>query len=189
MFDWIYGRRDDRQKASEIYGAVVAQARNPEFYTSYAVPDSIEGRYEMIALHLAIVLERLGAADVADEELRRSLVETFVTAMDDAMRELGVGDTSVVRNVKKAAGGLYERGLDYRAALANTEDPSALASVVARHVYASDGAALAVATAAVAAELATYTRRMADHLAGLSADRLRLGDLSFPDARNDGRGT
>jgi cytochrome b pre-mRNA-processing protein 3 len=67
MFDWIYGRRDDRQKASEIYGAVVAQARNPEFYTSYAVPDSIEGRYEMIALHLAIVLERLGAADVADE--------------------------------------------------------------------------------------------------------------------------
>lgn len=113
-----------RRKAGEIYGVIVTQARQPEFYAALGVPDTPTGRYEMIVLHLFLALERLRAQGEpdGDNSLTQAVLETFVTDMDDSMREMGVGDVGVGRRVRRAAAGFYERGRDYREALARADD-------------------------------------------------------------------
>ena len=172
MFTWLTKRSDKRRKAGELYGAVVAQARNPAFYRALGVADTPEGRYELIALHLVLALERLGQADVADEEMRRETLEAFVTDMDDAMREMGVGDVTVPKKVKKAAGGVYARGVAYRKALAETGD-GALGDALREYVYQGK-------PGTDVGPLATYVRASVAHLAAEKAEALRTGVVTFP---------
>lgn len=171
MFTWFAKRSQSKNTARQLYGAVVAQAREPGFYRDMGVADTPEGRYELLALHLVLLLERLGAGDVGDEELRREIVETFVTDMDDAMREMGVGDVNVPKKVKKAAGGVYARAGAYRAALANPDDTN-LASALRGYVY--QGAATADT-----GPLAAYVRRCVAHLAVVPPATLRTGAATF----------
>lgn len=117
MLNWLAKRADVARKAGNLYGAVVAQARQPSFYAGFDIPDTLEGRYEMIVLHLFLVLERLRQAAPDDTNLSRVLIERFVTDMDDCMREIGVGDFTVPKRVKKAAAVLYKRADAYRDAL------------------------------------------------------------------------
>jgi cytochrome b pre-mRNA-processing protein 3 len=171
MFTWLTKRAHSKRTARQLYGTVVTQAREPGFYRDMGVADTPEGRYELIALHLVLLLERLGAADVGDEELRREIVETFVTDMDDAMREMGVGDVNVPKKVKKAAGGVYARAGAYRAALAEPDDAS-LASALLGYVYQG-------AVTAETGPLAAYVRRCVAHLAAIPAATLRAGTATF----------
>lgn len=125
MFAWLKDRKNRRNVTDRLYDAAVTQSRSPVFYRDLGVPDSLEGRYELLVAHLFLAIERLRAAGQTQQELSRTLVERFVTDMDDTMRELGVGDTSVPKNVKTAAAGLLERTNAYRASLA--EGPEELA--------------------------------------------------------------
>jgi cytochrome b pre-mRNA-processing protein 3 len=172
MFTWLANRSPIKRKARDLYGAVVAQAREPIFYEAFGVEDTPEGRYEMIALHLALALERLGQPDVADEDLRRETYETFITDLDDAMRQMGVGDPTVPKRVKNAARGAYDRGVTYGLALAQP-DNEALNSALIAHVYNASE------TGPVDA-LATYVRRAASHLADIDPKALRAGEIKFP---------
>lgn len=135
MLDSLRTRAETRRKASEIYGAVVTQARSPRFYADLGVPDTPSGRYEMIALHLSLVLERLRPAGDHASALPRMLVEAFVADMDDSLRELGTGDLSVPKKVRRAAAGLYDRSTSYRTALALSDDKP-LRELLVEHVYA-----------------------------------------------------
>lgn len=118
MFAWFRQRKKHQRIADDLYGRIVAQAREPQFYGALGVPDSLEGRYEMVVAHLVLVIERLRADGAPHQNLARTLVERFVTDMDDSMRELGIGDTSVPKKVKGAAAGLVERTARYREAIA-----------------------------------------------------------------------
>lgn len=173
MFDWLIKRSASSSTARDLYGAVVTQARAPSFYVRLGVPDTAEGRYELVALHLVLLLERLGEADVADEALRRNLIETFIEDMDDSMREMGVGDLSVPKRVKKAAGGLYTRAEAYRAALAA---PDEAALVAALKVYLYIGR-----DEPQAGRCAAYVRAMAAGLRRQSGESLRSGRVVFED--------
>ncbi len=133
MFDWFKNRVQDRAKAQELYGAVVTLARTPGFYSRFGVPDTPEGRFEMVAAVLFLVMERLKTVPGA-EKLTQTTIEAFVTDMDDCMREMGVGDLVVAKRVKRAAAAFYERAGDYRAALAQPDD-TALAQALTRHVF------------------------------------------------------
>jgi cytochrome b pre-mRNA-processing protein 3 len=164
-------RAETRRKAGEIYGVVVAQVRQPAFYESYGVPDTPAGRYELLALHLHLVLERLRGVLPADAPLPRVLVETFVADIDDSLRELGTGDVAVPRRVRKATAGLYERATAYRAALAEADD--VLAAALAEHVYYD-------AAAPQAAELATYVRGAAARLQTSDDEAVMEGRFEFP---------
>lgn len=130
-----------RRKAGEIYGVIVTQARQPDFYVSMGVPDTPVGRYEMIVLHLFLVLERLRAQgdSEGDGGLAQAVLEAFVIDMDDCMREMGVGDVSVGRKVRRAAAGFYERGRDYREALSSA-DRQLLAQRLSAHILGREGA-------------------------------------------------
>jgi len=172
MLTWLSKRSQTKRKARDIYAAVVAQSRNPVFYESYGVADEPIGRYELIALHLILALTRLGQPDVGDEELRRQTLETFVTDLDDAMREFGVGDPTVPKRVKRAAGGAHIRNDAYAAAMADASD-DALVGALTEYVYVNEPAPYAAA-------LATYVRRAAAHLAALPASTLAGGTITFP---------
>src|SRR4051812_8796887 len=120
MLKWFNRRTETGRRARELYGAVVAAARRPIFYGPFGVPDTPEGRYELVALHLFLALEGIqDRCSVAERELVQRVIETFVTDMDDCMREMGVGDLAVGKKVKRAAAGFYERAADYRSGLAD----------------------------------------------------------------------
>ena len=172
MFTWFANRTGRRRQARELYGAVVAQARNPGFYRALGVADTQDGRYELVALHLVVLIERLGRPDIGDAPLRRETLEAFVTDMDDSMREMGVSDASVPRKVKKAAAGVYERARIYSEALAHADD-GALEAALGLHVYrAQPNSGIA--------PLARYVRATSVHLAAQSATRLKAGVVTFP---------
>ena len=114
MLRWLRQRAETSRKAEELYGSVVAAARQPDFYGALGVPDTPEGRFELVALHLFLALEGLRGKGAAAEALARRTIETFVIDMDDCMREMGVGDLTVPKKVKRAAAGFYERASIYR---------------------------------------------------------------------------
>jgi cytochrome b pre-mRNA-processing protein 3 len=164
-----------QRKAGEIYGAIVTQARQPDFYLNLAVPDTPVGRYELVVLHLFLVLERLRAGPDEGQILSRVLIETFVTDMDDSLRELGTGDLAVGRKVKRAAAGLYERSADYRAALA-AADETELARALGKHLpRATDDA-----DEGMNRVLARYMKRASAELAGLPVEQILSGEVVFP---------
>ncbi|GIL38621.1 hypothetical protein TMPK1_08580 [Rhodospirillales bacterium TMPK1] len=131
---------------------MVVLARAPRFYAELGVPDTVEGRFEMISLHVTLLLRRLHGVD-------RALADAVLSAMwidlDAAIRELGIGDLSVAKKMKLLASNFYGRAAAYDAALKNADDAE-LQSTLVRNVY--DGEA--PAPAAVAA-LAAYARDIA----------------------------
>src|ERR1700675_4042072 len=98
-------RAEFQRKAGEIYGAIVTQSRQPAFYARLGIPDTPTGRYEMVVVHLFLVLERLRGGGADAEAVAQVLVDAFVADMDDSLRELGTGDVGVPRRVKRAAAG------------------------------------------------------------------------------------
>lgn len=137
MFDWWKNRAQDRARAQKLYGAVVTLARTPSFYSEFGIPDTPEGRFEMVALALFLVLERLKSSS-RSQGLIQTAIEAFVTDMDDCMREMGVGDLVVPKRVKRAAAAFYERSGDYRTPLA-AKDAAGLAQALGRHAFAGAG--------------------------------------------------
>jgi cytochrome b pre-mRNA-processing protein 3 len=97
----------------------VAAARQEVFYARWAVPDTVDGRFDMIALHLFLVLERLKGEGQAVEDFRQVLTDTFFQDMDRSLREMGVGDISVGKKVRKMAEAFYGRVQAYAAALSS----------------------------------------------------------------------
>ncbi len=172
MLDFLNARTDMRRKAGEIYGAIVTQARRPAFYADLGVPDTPSGRYEMVVVHLVLVLERLRSVPAADADLPRLLVEAFIADMDDSLREMGTGDLTVPKKVRLAATGLYERSVAYKAALA-ASDGEDLEAVLREHTYAD-------ADAQFAPRLARYVRAAAAALTATDARQAATGSFEFP---------
>ncbi|MEM7778037.1 MAG: ubiquinol-cytochrome C chaperone family protein [Pseudomonadota bacterium] len=173
MLAWLKSNSTTHRAATDLYGCVVAQAREPVFYRDFGVPDTAEGRYEMIVLHMFAVIERLrNSAQTRDaERLARELTSVFVTDMDDNFREMGVGDLTVPRKVKKAAGALYDRTMAYRA-LAGDGDANGLAAALA------ENCGLGGATVNGAA-LAHYLKQLEQSLAEQPDASLLAGQVQF----------
>jgi cytochrome b pre-mRNA-processing protein 3 len=161
------------ESIAALYGAIVAQARHPAFYRSYGVPDTVNGRFEMIIVHLALVLSRLEAEDAGLRRLGQGLFDRFCSDMDANMREMGVGDLAVPRKMKAVGEAFYGRRRVYQAALMAPASDE-LGAALARNVYGS-------APAAAAAALAAYVRDAARRLAAKGAGDLQRGRPDFPD--------
>jgi cytochrome b pre-mRNA-processing protein 3 len=175
MLDSIKAHSEMRRKAGGIYGVIVTQARQRNFYARVGVPDTPSGRYELVVLHLFLVLERLRTGLDATHPLPRMLVEAFIADMDDSLRELATGDLTVPKKVRKAATGLYERSMSYRAGLA-ANDVDALAAVMLEHVFAGERRCEG------GLALAAYLREASAALDATQAERIVDGHIGFPPA-------
>ncbi|MEZ5775373.1 MAG: ubiquinol-cytochrome C chaperone family protein [Hyphomicrobiaceae bacterium] len=181
MFSWLIRDRSLKPSADQLYGASVAAARDPALFRGLGVADTIEGRFEILIVHLFVVLDRLRAEGEAGAELARALVERFFEALDDTMREMGVGDVTVPKKMHKAAGAFYGR-LDAYATAIRAASPEPLADALRRNVYGrdrADGPADGQADDRADA-LACHVRAMAATLATQPLDGLSRGVVVFP---------
>ncbi len=155
-----------------VYGMIVAQARSSAFYRDYGVPDTVAGRFDMIVLHLVLVLRRLRGVSNLVDPLGQQIFDRFCLDMDHNLREMGVGDLAVPKQMKGFAEAYYGRSDVYEAALANTVDGEPLVAAIARNVFGQAEVTLG------ARRLAAYMREAARQLAGQNPAG---GDLRFPD--------
>ena len=135
MLSRLFGRTKSGNRAvvDAVYGEIVAAARQPLFYAEWGVPDSPLGRYEMLSLHLFLVLHRLRAASAAGKGIAQDLTDEFFKDVEHSIRELGIGDAGVPKRMKKLARMFYGRVGAYDAALA-ADDMPALAEALRRNV-------------------------------------------------------
>jgi cytochrome b pre-mRNA-processing protein 3 len=166
--------RDRHEKARSLYGSIVTQARTRSFYAHWGVPDTAEGRFEMIVLHLVMVLRRLGQEGQAGQRLARALTEAFAVDLDDNLREMTVGDLAVPRHVKRAVGALHERHVSYGAALAAADDGPLAGAVQARLKAAGASGGLD------AGRICAYMRQVSQRLDLLPGAEVLAGRVAWP---------
>lgn len=172
--------RRDPQAATinALYGTIVAQARVPAFYLAFGVPDTPEGRFDLLVLHLALVCRRLGRAGGKEQASARALsqgvFDMFCRDMDHNLREMGVGDLTVPKTMRKLGEAFYGRLDVYDRALGSA-NPAELPAALARN---TQGPGAPVATAQ---RLAAYARAAAARLEALPIACFGDGKVSFPD--------
>ena len=171
----LFRRNPLREVAELAYRRIVEQARQPGFFVDLGVPDSVDGRFELIALHAFLYLRRLKREQPDSERLAQRFFDTMFTDFDRSLREMGTGDLSVGREVKRMARAFYGRIDAYERGLA--EDASALQEALARNLFGTVPAAPPDCLEAMAA----YLRREAEQLAPQPAAALLTGQFRFGD--------
>jgi len=168
-------RRSPKPTIAALYGAVVAQARCARFYQDYGVADTVLGRFDMIVLHAALLLRRMRAGDAAMQGLAQGVFDAFCLDIDHNLREMGISDQGVPRQMRRVGEAFYGRAQAYDAALGASGE-AALAQALARNVYAE-----APEPQVAALHLAAYVRHAVATLdQQLLADVAR-GVVRFPE--------
>jgi len=152
--------------ARELYAIMVEQSRLPVFYTDYGVPDTVEGRFDLLALHVGLLLRRLGSGDLA-----QALVDVMFADMDVNLRETGVSDIMIGRRVRKLAEAFYGR-LDVYARAVDSDDRAAMADALLRNLFRRDAHPRA-------ADVAAYAFGLAERLAATGDQTLSGGCLEL----------
>jgi cytochrome b pre-mRNA-processing protein 3 len=171
----IFGafRRKPHERAGfALYQAAVAAARDPWFYTALNVPDTLDGRFDLIALHAALLIHRLKGDAPPGPDLAQAVFDAMFSDMDHNLREMGL-DMGVGKRVRAMWEAFHGRALAYGAAL-DGDDRDALATAVARNVWRgatpSDDSVQA---------LTAYVRRQFAALRRASLDELATGRAAF----------
>jgi cytochrome b pre-mRNA-processing protein 3 len=165
-------RRTPHDTICALYGTIVAQARRPAFYLDYGVADTVTGRFELVVLHSALLLRRI-AGEPALQTVSRGLFDEFCRDMDHNLREMGVGDTAVPKQMKRMGEAFFGRRNAYEAALVAAPQEVALVEVLRRNVY--DGNEIAPV-----ARMARYLVATTLDLASQDTGAIARGKLSFP---------
>jgi cytochrome b pre-mRNA-processing protein 3 len=165
LLDRLFRPRPALAAGRALYVRAVEQSRSPALYSDLGAPDTVEGRFEIYSLHVVLLLDRLrGRGDIATE-VSQALFDAYVKALDNALREMGVGDLSVGRKMRKLGEAFYGRGKSYEAAFAALPDEAPLQALIARTVYAEGDADLAPRlTAYVLKERAALAVQPEEHL-------------------------
>jgi cytochrome b pre-mRNA-processing protein 3 len=166
------GRSLDRHAADLAYRRVVEQARQPIFFTDYGVPDTLDGRFELICLHAFFYLHRLRAERPRASRLCQKFFDRMFADFDRALREMGTGDLSVGKQVKRMVRAFYGRIRAYEEGLAG--DDSALGAALARNVFGT-----VPGRAPSPGAMAAYVRKTVAELHGQSVAELLTGYVLF----------
>lgn len=170
----LFKRKASRNSVRAVYGAIVAAARHEKPYAEWGVPDSVDGRYDMIVLHAVLVLERLSGGDADAQAFAQALTDEVFADMDRSLREMGVGDLSVGKKVRRMAEMFYGRAQAYRPLL-QAGDRAGLAEALGRNVFAG------AESAAGASLLADYSLTALAHLQERPIGPILSGTIEFPE--------
>lgn len=165
-------RRLPRSNIEAIYGMIVTQARQPLFYQDYDVPDTVNGRFDLLLLHLWMVLRRLRQVP-GGAEVSQALFDHFCGDMDDNLREMGVGDLAVPKRMQAFGEAFYGRSAAYDLAL--TDSREALAQALCRNIL--EGRRIKSAR-----RLADYAEAAIAQLAAASDAAVPAASWAFPHA-------
>lgn len=168
----LFRSRTHEESARTLYAGIVAQARRPEFYLDCGLADTVDGRFDLLVLHVFLVMHRLKQDRAETAELSQALFDVLFQDMDESLRELGAGDMGIGRRIKAMAEGFYGRTLAYERGL--EEGSEALEQCVLRNLYGSDGASAAQLRA-----VAGYISREVAALAAQDLALLTRGEVVF----------
>lgn len=169
MLKSLFRKRPSQSQGDPLYAAVAEQARQPAFYTALGVPDRIDARFELYTLHALLLILRLrdedGGEDGRGVDAAQSLFDSYVSALDNVLRELGVGDVSMAKKMRKLGEALYGRMTAYETPL-RAGDAATLSAGLARNVFESEDAerGAALARYALAAREGLVAQSFADIL-------------------------
>jgi len=172
LLDRLFRPRPALVAGRALYAGAVEQSRAPALYADLGAPDTVEGRFEVYSLHVVLLLDRMRGAGAAAAEVSQALFDTYVSSLDHALREMGVGDLSVGRKMRKLGEAFYGRGKSYEAAFAALPDTAELTALVIRTVYAD-------ADPEPAPRLVAYILGQRAALAGQPLDRLLAGEVDW----------
>lgn len=173
----LFGRRRHERAGFELYTAAVGAARDPYIFETLGVPDTLDGRFDIIGLYVFLVVHRLHAASKEGQALAQAVFDAMFSDMDINLREIGVGDMTVGKRVRAMWEAFNGRSTAYAAALGGG-DAAALAEVVARNVWRGETPPPGSAHA-----LAALMTEQSAHLAEQPVDALLVGRVSFRPAR------
>jgi cytochrome b pre-mRNA-processing protein 3 len=176
LLDRLFRPRPTLAAGRALYARVVEQSRLPALYTDLGVPDTVEGRFEAYSLHLVLLLDRLRGQGPEATDVSQALFDTYVKSLDHALRELGVGDLSVGKKMRKLGEAVYGRGKSYDTAFDALPDKAPLEALLARTVYADADAEL---QAAGAARLGAYVLAQRGALAAQPIEPLLAGEAAW----------
>ena len=154
-----------------VYNAIVAQSRQKFFYAEWAVPDTVTGRFDLICLHMCLIMRRLRSRTGEGDSFSQDLFDLFFKDMDRSLREMGVNDVAIPKRIQKM-GNLFYGLLGKLTEAIDSGDVQALTEAIDRNIFD-------MKNSQSAARLAEYTTNLVVELDQYSADRIVSGDLSF----------
>jgi cytochrome b pre-mRNA-processing protein 3 len=163
-------RKQRREAVMAAWNRIVARARDPGLFAAWAIPDTLDGRFEMLALHAFLVLNRL-KREARAKEFAQILFDTMFADLDRGVREMGATDIGVGRHVKAMARGFYGRIAAYEKGLG---DEAELPAALRRNLFGT-----VEARPEHVAEAARYLRGQAAALAAVPVETFLAGEVPF----------
>ncbi len=170
----LFRRKPHERQGFELYGAAVGAARLPWFYDRLAVPDTLDGRFDLVGLHVALLIRRLGQEqDPRGAAMAQAVFDAMFADMDVNLREMGVSDLAVGKRVKRMWEALHGRAIAYAQAI-DAGDAAGLAAALQRNVWRSEAPAGEAAAALADHAMAVAAALSAQDFAGLLAGRVQF---------------
>ncbi len=175
MLNRLFRSKPEKSAGQALYAVILQASRRPEFFAEAGVPDTLEGRMEMVMLHAAMVISTLHTSeDPCSRRVSQALFDAMFDDFDSSMRELGVGDSGVGKKIRFMAEGFYGRASAYETAI-KSNDSTELTTALARNLYADEN------RSEDAEKLASYVRRLQQSLHDHGPDSLAKGEaVEFP---------
>jgi len=173
FLDRLLARKSETSAARRLYDSAVAQGRQPTLYAQMGAPDTAEGRYEILTLHVILLIDRLKGDGPVAARLRQGVFDVYLSDLDAALREMGVGDLAVGKRMRKLGETFYGRARAHDDAFEVLPDLAKVRDVVARTILHGVGALDPT-------QLAAYTARVRECLAATETVALLAGRATWP---------
>ncbi len=173
---WPFNKKSANEKqVNEIYNVIVAQSRQAIFYSEMGVPDSVTGRFDMISLHMCLVLRRLKSKDEHIREFSQNLFDLFFKDMDRSLREIGVSDIGVPKKIQKM-GSIFYGLLGKLTNALDDKDEAALIELLNNNIYDAQSEDNALTLVKYVIKTVTYLESQSHN--EIISGRLFFGDIS-----------
>ena len=181
IFKRLFRPRPAQVGGDALYAATARQARCPGLYSALGAPDTTEGRFEVYSLHVALVLLRLKGQGGAVAETAQAVFDAYVKSLDEALREMGVGDIVMGKRMRKLGEAVYGRMRSLETALAALPERGPLEALLKRTVFGVDIEGAGDGAAQASAGLADYVVRATAALDDQPLESLLKDGAAWPD--------
>ncbi len=173
MFGFFKRRRANQDLFDALYASITEASRATVFYAALGVPDTVEGRFDMLTLHAVLILERLKQLPPPADDFAQDFVDDLFRRFDGTLREMGVGDITVPKRMKRIASHFMGRAKAYHDALTSGDD--AMVAALARNVFDDESRKDASAT------LNRYVNAVREVLLKTDFQAIAAATIAWPD--------
>ncbi len=174
---WLQRGKRNRWAVDQLHRSILKQAMRPEFYDAAGVRDNFSGRFEMTSLHAVLAFRRLRSLGGTGRDMAQDCFEALFDGFDEALRDIGTGDLTVGKKIRKMGEAYYGRSSAYEEALAAGAPPELLETALGRNLGIGEGAPVA--------RFVRYVRSVEETLARHPDESMLSGQLSWPKPPSD----